>query len=74
MHGTQNAMAVHETIYMYNMIQSLQTRYIFVHVYVEKTSKNVCLYTFYTTKDELMWLIIEIEGMYVCFKVGENIK
>ena len=54
MHGTQNAMAVYETIYMYNMIQSLQTRYIFVHVYVEKTSKDVCLYTFYTTKDELM--------------------
>jgi len=41
-------------IYMYNMIQSLQTRYIFVHVYVEKNFKNVCLYTFYTTKDELM--------------------
>lgn len=54
MHGTQNAMAVYETIYMYNMIQSLQTRYIFVHVYVEKNFKNVCLYTFYTTKDELM--------------------
>jgi hypothetical protein len=56
MHGTQNAMAVHETIYKYNIIQSLQTRYIFLILcmHVEKNIKNVCIYTFYTTKDESM--------------------
>jgi len=47
MHGTQNAMAVHETIYKYNIIQSLQTRYIFLILcmHVEKKHQK-CLYIY----------------------------